>query len=128
MEIIHRATDVLVRDIRVSAVFYEQVLSQRILLDETDFILFEGGLAMHQADELVRMAYGESRASAREPQGHDNILIYFETDDLQAAYDRVLAAGADILHPIKKQAWGQLVFRFRDPDGHIVEIGEPQTT
>ena len=39
---------------------------------------------------------------------------------LGAIDDRV-----DLIHPIVEQAWGQRVFRFHDPDGHAVEIGEP---
>jgi hypothetical protein len=31
----------------------------------------------------------------------------------------------ELIHPILQQAWGQRVFRFYDPDRHIVEIGEP---
>jgi uncharacterized glyoxalase superfamily protein PhnB len=31
----------------------------------------------------------------------------------------------DLIHPIVEQAWGQRVFRFYDPDGHAVEVGEP---
>lgn len=32
----------------------------------------------------------------------------------------------DLIHPAGRQEWGQRVFRFRDPDGHIVEAGEAQ--
>ncbi|WP_424540407.1 hypothetical protein [Sinorhizobium medicae] len=28
--------------------------------------------------------------------------------------------------PIERQAWGQRVFRFYDPDEHAIEVGEPQ--
>jgi hypothetical protein len=30
-----------------------------------------------------------------------------------------------LLHPLREQPWGQRVFRCFDPDGHIVEVGEP---
>ena len=33
--------------------------------------------------------------------------------------------GINFVHPIMEQPWGQQVVRFYDPDGHIVEIGEP---
>jgi hypothetical protein len=29
------------------------------------------------------------------------------------------------VHPVVEQPWGQRVFRVYDPDGHVVEIGEP---
>ena len=37
-----------------------------------------------------------------------------------------LAGLARIVHPIRTEPWGQRVFRLLDPDGHIVEVGEPQ--
>ena len=30
----------------------------------------------------------------------------------------------DIIHPIKKQEWGQNVFRFYVPDKSLIKIGE----
>lgn len=125
MNIQYHTTNVLVRDIQVSAEFYTQLLGQRISEDYGNFVLFDGGFALHQADELIKMTYGEERESALAPQGKDNILIYFETEDLEKAYERMASAGVSIIHPIRRQAWGQSVFRFHDPDGHIVEIGEP---
>lgn len=36
----------------------------------------------------------------------------------------MVKSGYEIIHPFEKQAWGQNVFRFYDPDRHIPEIGE----
>ncbi len=55
--------------------------------------------------------------------GRDNLVLYFESDDLDAAF-ALVASKAPIIHPIKIQDWGGRVFRIYDPDGHIVEIGE----
>jgi uncharacterized glyoxalase superfamily protein PhnB len=57
-------------------------------------------------------------------QGEKNILIYFETDDLEKCYMEIIEAKVKTIHGIEKQAWGQRVFRFYDPDEHIIEIGE----
>jgi uncharacterized glyoxalase superfamily protein PhnB len=59
------------------------------------------------------------------PYGRRNLVLYFEDDDIEAAFGRVVGR-VDLIHAIQVQAWGQRVFRFYDPDGHIVEIGEPQ--
>ena len=125
MTIRHSHTLVLVKDIGISKAFYEQLLGQRVLEDHGAVVLFEGGFALHQANELMQTVYKESRPDALTPQGRDNILAYFETDALDQAYARISGAGVPIIHPIERQAWGQQVFRFHDPDGHIVEIGEP---
>lgn len=61
---------------------------------------------------------------ALQPQGKNNMLFYFEVDDLEGIFSRINNQ-VDLIHPIVRQRWGQQVFRFRDPDGHIIEIGEP---
>ena len=53
-----------------------------------------------------------------------NLIVYVETDDLEAAFDRVTAQGYRLIHGIEKQPWDQRVFRACDPDGNIVEVGE----
>ena len=53
------------------------------------------------------------------------VPLYFVSDDLDKDFAR-LASVANVVHPIKTEHWGQRVFRFRDPDGHLVEIGDPQ--
>lgn len=47
------------------------------------------------------------------------------TDDMDEAIARVSRSGARFVHPLVEQPWGQRVFRIYDPDGHVVEIGEP---
>lgn len=34
----------------------------------------------------------------------------------------------ELIHPLRREPWGQRVFRFHDPDGHIVKISEPQAS
>ena len=40
---------------------------------------------------------------------------------------RLLEAGVEYVHPLREHPWGQRVFRVYDPDGHIVEVGEPMS-
>jgi uncharacterized glyoxalase superfamily protein PhnB len=47
------------------------------------------------------------------------------TDDVQAAYDRAVAAGAAPCQPPATKPWGQVVGYVRDPDGTLVEICTP---
>ncbi len=55
--------------------------------------------------------------------GTDAAAFYFETDDLDASFARA-APLAQVIHGIAVQDWGGRVFRLRDPDGHIIEVGE----
>ena len=50
-----------------------------------------------------------------------------ECEDLDNIFSKLLDYGVAFIHTIKEQPWGQRVFRFFDPDNHIVEIGEPMS-
>jgi catechol 2,3-dioxygenase-like lactoylglutathione lyase family enzyme len=113
-----------VADIARSKAFYQTLLQLPIVQDHGNFVLFHGGFAIHDGQTLYQTVFGRPQMAAG-PYGHDNLVLYFETDDLLAAFHRI-DGQAELIHPIRTESWGQRVFRFRDPDGHIVEIGEPQ--
>ncbi|TCM58809.1 glyoxalase-like protein [Rhizobium sp. PP-F2F-G48] len=115
-----------VRDIRLSRDFYETTLGLTVLEDAGSFVLFETGLAIHEGTALERTVWGDV-AGAGDGYGRRNLLLYFGHDDVDAAFARI-APHVELIHPVERQAWGQRVFRFYDPDGHAVEIGEPQVT
>jgi len=125
LKITHVETIVFVRDIARSTAFYRDVLGQPIKHDYGDIVMFEHGFSIHDGPDLLEKTYKRPGAFPKAPQGKDNLDIYFETDDLEGALDAVVKSGADVIHPIEVQPWGQRVFRFHDPDGHIVEIGDP---
>jgi catechol 2,3-dioxygenase-like lactoylglutathione lyase family enzyme len=124
MKITHTATIVFVRDIATSVAFYRDVLGQAVRSDFGTIVMFEGGLTIHTGVDLLEKVYKTPGAFADEPMGHDNLDIYFEADDLEAAMASVVGSKAEVIHAIEVQPWGQRVFRFHDPDGHIVEIGD----
>ena len=49
--------------------------------------------------------------------------IYAVVDDVDAAHDRVVAAGADVFLPLKDEGYGRM-FSFRDPEGHVWSVGD----
>ncbi|KQX43296.1 MULTISPECIES: VOC family protein [unclassified Ensifer] len=113
-----------VSDIERSRTFYETTLGLTIREDFGNFVLFVGGFAIHEGRSLERTIWRQELSSA-EAYGRRNVLLYFEDDDVDAAFARI-APHVDLIHPVERQEWGQRVFRFHDPDGHVVEIGEPQ--
>ena len=125
MKIRHVSTIVFVNDVARSSAFYRDVLGLPVSQDFGTMVQFEHGFAIHDGPNLLGQTYKKPGAFPSEPQGHDNIDIYFETDDLEGAFHAVDDSGAEVIHPIETQEWGQRVFRFHDPDGHIVEIGDP---
>ena len=126
MKISHVATIVFVGDVPRSTAFYRDVLGQPVSEDHGTVVMFEHGFEIHDGVNLLEKTYKKPGGFANGPQGKQNFDIYFEADDLEEAYRTVCAAGVDVIHPIEVQDWGQRVFRFHDPDGHIVEIGDAE--
>ncbi|MGP1394805.1 MAG: VOC family protein [Inquilinaceae bacterium] len=113
-----------VRDVAVSKAFYRDVLGLAVREDHGAFVLFEGGFAIHGAAELTDTVWKGDRRVADGPLGRDNLLLYFEEGDIDAAFARI-AGRVALIHAVERQAWGQRVFRFYDPDGHVIDVGEP---
>jgi catechol 2,3-dioxygenase-like lactoylglutathione lyase family enzyme len=113
-----------VRDIDRSRQFYEKRLGLKVLEDAGSFVLFNTGFAIHDGAALEETVWGEVSETI-EPYGRRNLLLYFEHADVDAMFESI-APHVELIHPVERQAWGQRVFRFYDPDGHTVEVGEPQ--
>jgi len=115
---------IFVQDIARSRQFYEGLLHQRVEMDFGPNVAFAGGLAIPQADHAFEVFFGKP-APERPSWGCDSGELYFETSELEALQGRLVAAGVEFVHEMREQPWAQRVLRVRDPDGHIVEIGEP---
>ena len=118
-----------VADLARAKAFYCDVLGLKILQDHGNFVQFDDGFALHEGMSLYRTVYGEDAetedAENTQSYGRGNLVLYFEDDELDATFDRICDR-LNMIHDIQQQEWGQRVFRFYDPDGHIVEVGEPQ--
>lgn len=75
----------------------------------------QGGTEGKEAGSLLR-----SPISAKvSTQG-----LYLVVDDVQAAYDRALAAGAGVVRPLKDQEYGGSGFTVSDCEGHPWSFGD----
>src|SRR5690606_22458494 len=102
---------------------YVEVMGLRVREDHGDFVAFEDGFAIHQGEALQRTVWGEV-GEQQGSYGCRNLLLYFEHADIEKAFNAI-SPHVRLIHPIERQAWGQRVFRFYDPDGHAIEVGEP---
>lgn len=48
--------------------------------------------------------------------------IHFRTDDLDAAFNKVSAAGAEVVQEPTEQFWGAKDFAVRDPSGNLIRV------
>jgi uncharacterized glyoxalase superfamily protein PhnB len=51
--------------------------------------------------------------------------VHFQTGDLDAAFEKVRSAGAEVVQEPTEQFWGTRDFAVRDPSGNMVRIDQP---
>jgi catechol 2,3-dioxygenase-like lactoylglutathione lyase family enzyme len=124
MDIKFEGSVIFVKDVKASRRFYEDLLGQKVEDDFGRFVGYEGGFGIWEADFAHQLIYDEPLEESG-PLGKRNLELYFETEDIEEAWDRFSETAVKLVHPMIEQPWGQRVFRLYDPDGHIVEIGEP---
>jgi catechol 2,3-dioxygenase-like lactoylglutathione lyase family enzyme len=120
----YQSAVLFVSDIAASRQFYCDLLNQKVSMDHGPNVGFEGGFAIWQSDHALSIIYDNAAAEKTAKDGA-RFELYFESEDLDAIWNKLSAAKTPVVHPIREQPWGQRVFRVYDPDGHIVELGEP---
>lgn len=120
---------ITVQDIYKSRKFYENVLKQEVEMDHGANVAFKDGFAIHDAEHYNELL---GDASATNGNGDKNFNIdknfmelYFESEDLDSIQEKLESLNCRFVHKIRAQPWGQRVMRFYDPDGYIIEVGEP---
>ena len=73
----------------------------------------------------IRLMAAIGKQVATEPPARPSFEIAFETDDVDAALARAVAAGADTLREATRMDWGQTIAYVRAPEGTVIEICTP---
>jgi catechol 2,3-dioxygenase-like lactoylglutathione lyase family enzyme len=93
-----------------SRAFYEQLLGMEVDDTVPSRLYFHcGGVIVALIDWTV-----EGRSGLQPTP--DN--VYLATDELDAVFERAVAAGARIVSPIEPRPWGERSFYCLDPDGN----------
>ena len=51
--------------------------------------------------------------------------VHFQTDDLDGAFEKARASGAEIVQEPTDQPWGTRDFALRDPSGNLLRFDQP---
>ncbi len=115
-----------VKDVPASLAFYEEAFGlKRAFVHEAGLY----GEMDTGATKLSFAAYGLAKSNLSCEFRENGLLapaagfeVAFTTIDVEAAYQRALAAGATAISPPTAKPWGQVVAFVRDKDGIIVEL------
>jgi PhnB protein len=112
---------IVVRGAAQAADWYKRALGakelgQRVAVPDGKFMhidLWFGDTAVMLSDEFPEM-------NVLSPQsvGGTSVVLMLATDDVDALWQRVVAAGATIFHPLQDQFWGDRQGQVIDPFGH----------
>jgi lactoylglutathione lyase len=121
-----RYTILYVDDVAATLDFYERAfaLTRSFLHESGDYGELSTGetkLAFSSVSLMKQLGKAPGRPVPEAPV----FEIAFETDDVGAAFERAIAAGAKPMQEVRDEPWGQTTSYVSDPNGYLVEICSP---
>lgn len=114
-----------VKDQSRSTAFYRMVLASDPVLDVpgmTEFELTPGvKLGLMPEQGIARIISGPMPHPAN-AQGVPRCELYWLVEDLHAAMQQAVQAGAVEVSPAADRDWGHRVAYYADPDGHVLAL------
>ncbi len=110
-----------------STAFYRILLGRAPVLDVpgmTEFELAPGvKLGLMPEQGIARIISGPL-AHPSSAQGVPRCELYWLVDDLKAAMEQAVLAGALEVSPAADRDWGDRVTYYADPDGHVIALAK----
>jgi catechol 2,3-dioxygenase-like lactoylglutathione lyase family enzyme len=116
----------LVRDFDGCVAFYRDKIGLPVAMhiEHAKFAEFQTGETALELYDRGQMADIAGRSTASDPDGAvDRVLLTFQVDDVDAAYEELRAKGVAFDVPLTDRPdWGARTAHFRDPDGNLLEL------
>ena len=97
--------------------FYRDRLGFRVSFEADWFIEF-------QASNTGFLSIADERRARVRSASGDGVTITLRVESADLTHERLEAAGLEV-GPVQTHPWGARLFRFRDPEGHRLEIWSP---
>lgn len=123
---IFRYTILYVADVPAALDFYQNAFGIDLFFlhegkDYGELRTGETKLAFSSRDLIRRLGKSPIPAQAEAP----TFEIAFEVNDVLAAFDKAIKAGATSQQEPRDEPWGQTTSYVSDPDGYLIEICSP---
>lgn len=115
----------VVEDIDVSTRFWRDVVGAEFQHQSGDYSQFRIGEVRLGLFQVDAMAATLGREISHPTPGAAGFELGFQVDDVDTAYDQLVAAGADAVTPPGDRPWGQRTAYVSDPDGYLIELVRP---
>ncbi|MFS0698820.1 VOC family protein [Cellulomonas sp. 179-A 4D5 NHS] len=127
---------IAVDDFDKALVFYRDVLGLEVRNDvgfENMRWITVGSPSLPDVDIVLEPALADPNASAADKQAAAELLakgmlrgVIFRTDDVDETFERIRAAGAEVLQEPFDQPYGVRDCAFRDPAGNMLRFNQPR--
>lgn len=114
------STVLFVENLSVSKDFYARIMGLEVESEFDKNVIFKCGLTLWEIEAshvILRNLNVKGNVNSLE--------LYFEDEHLTLLVKNLEDAKFRILHGVQEEPWGQRTIRFFDPDGHLIEVGEP---
>jgi catechol 2,3-dioxygenase-like lactoylglutathione lyase family enzyme len=112
MQVRRITANIATPDVAAAQRFYQEVLGLDLLMDH-------GWIATYGSDETMRVQINFAEQGGADTPVPD---LSIEVDNVDAAFDRMKAAGFKIEYGPANEVWGVRRFYVRDPFGKLVNI------
>ncbi len=111
----------VVEDIEKSIAFYKELFGLQVLKDFEGNVILTEGLVLQDRKIWEQLIEKEVSYSGNASE------LYFIENNLEEFQEKLDNSSFEIhyAHKLKEYSWGQKAIRIYDPDGHMIEIGEP---
>lgn len=111
---------IVTEDVEGLAAFYTRLVGAEVTLNEYYVEVPAGQVTVG----FSRRRFTEYREddSLLMAGRRDEVILDFETDDVDAEYQRIAGLGVTMVMPPATQPWGNRSMTFRDPGGTLVSV------
>lgn len=110
---------IAVPNLRRSADFYRDVLGFEVIE------IPDPGWQFFRRDNCMIMAGECPDALSPEGLGDHSYFAYLEVDNAGELHPELVAAGANVVKPLRVEPWGMVEFGIRTIDGHRIMFASP---
>ena len=118
------------RDAASAIGFYAKAFgaSEMMRLPDAQGKLMHAAIALNGSTVMLMDEYLDHGARSPTTLGGTGVVLHLMVPDVDAAFDKAVAAGATVVMPVADMFWGDRYGQVEDPFGHRWSLATPVTT